>query len=61
MEEIEVEDQEFIGEAVYGASLVHFPRFSTKKRISPNNLVPRKFLPSVGAKVSPISSRRIRY
>jgi hypothetical protein len=59
MQDIEVEDQEFIGDAVYGASLVHFPKFSTTKRKSPTNLVPRRFLPSVLGKVSPISSQRI--
>ncbi len=56
MEEIEVDDQEFFGDAVFGASLVHFPKFSTKKRISDKSLTPKNFGPLVGGKLSPISS-----
>ncbi len=57
MDEIEIEEHEHLGDPVFGSSIVHFPKFTTKKRTSPTNLVPRRFEPSVGGKVSPISSR----
>jgi hypothetical protein len=58
MEEIE-EDEEIVGQAVFGLSLVHFPRSSKKKRTSPKTLIPKKFAPDdLGRKISPISSLR---
>lgn len=49
-DELEVLEEEEIGAAVYGASLVNFPK-TLKKRI-----VPKKVLPKFGGKLSPISS-----
>lgn len=55
MEEIE-EEEEFLGDAVFGASLVHFPRISKTKRTSPKTLLPKNLAPHLGRKISPISS-----
>ncbi len=55
MEEVE-EEEEFIGDAVFGASLVHFPRFSGKKRTAPKTLLPKNLQPNFGRKISPVSS-----
>lgn len=55
MEEFE-EEEEFIGDAVFGLSLVHFPRSSKKKKSSPKTLLPKKGAPDLGRKISPISS-----
>ena len=55
MEEVE-EEEEFIGNAVFGLSLVHFPRSSRRKRTSPKTLLPKKGAPDLGRKISPISS-----
>ena len=58
MEEVE-EEEEFVGDAVFGASLVHFPRFSRKKRTSPKTLLPKNLQPNFGRKISPVSSFRL--
>ncbi len=55
MEEIE-EEEEFIGDAVFGLSLIHFPRSSRKKKSSPKTLLPKNIQPDSGRKISPISS-----
>lgn len=55
MEEVE-EEEEFIGNAVYGLSLVHFPRSSRKKTTLPKTLLPKHAQPNFGRKISPISS-----
>ena len=55
MEEVESED-EFIGDAVFGASLVNFPRISKTKRTSPKTLLPKNMTSDLGRKLSPISS-----
>lgn len=52
----EIEDQEFVGDAVFGASLVNFPKFSTKKLKSSKSKSPKIIGPSIGKKVSPLSS-----
>lgn len=59
LEEIEIEDREFVGDPVFGASLVHFPKFSTKTRTTSKSLSPRKFEPSVGRRPSPVSSFKL--
>ena len=48
--EEEIFEEEEFGAAVYGASLVNFPK-TIKKRI-----VPKEVLPKFGEKLSPISS-----
>lgn len=55
MEEVELEE-EFVGDAVFGASLVNFPRISKTKRTSPKTLLPKNLAPNLGRKISPISS-----
>ena len=50
--EEEIFEEEEFGAAVYGASLVNFPK-TIKKRI-----VPKEMLPKFGEKLSPISSQR---
>jgi hypothetical protein len=55
MEEIE-EEEEFIGNAVYGSSLVNFPRSSRRKTPLPKTLLPKKGAPDLGRKISPVSS-----
>ncbi|MEZ5428835.1 MAG: DUF4912 domain-containing protein [Pyrinomonadaceae bacterium] len=57
MEEVE-EGEEVIGEAVYGLSLVHFPRSSRKRRTSPRTLLPKGIAPELERKISPVSSLR---
>ena len=55
MEEVELEE-EFVGDAVFGASLVNFPRISKTKRTSPKTLLPKSMTSDLGRKISPISS-----
>lgn len=50
------EEEEFVGNAVYGLSLVHFPRSSRRRKTSPKTLLPKKGEPHFGRKISPISS-----
>jgi len=46
----EILEEEEIGSAVFGASLVNFPKMSRKRT------VPKTLLPKIGPKLSPISS-----
>ncbi len=55
MNEIE-EEEEFIGDAVFGSSLINFPRSSKTKRNLPKTLLPKNQLSNLGRKISPISS-----
>ena len=55
MEEVELEE-EFVGDAVFGASLVNFPHISKTKRTSPKTLLPKHKTSDLGRKISPISS-----
>ncbi len=48
----EILEEEEIGSAVFGASLVNFPKMSRKRT------VPKTLLPKIGPKLSPISSFR---
>lgn len=57
LEEIE-EEEEFVGEAVIGLSLIHFPRSSRRKKHAPGTLAPKKFAPDLKSKISPVSSFR---
>lgn len=50
----EIDEQEQIGAAVFGVSLVHFPK-SITKRITPKSLLPRT-APTFLSKLSPVSS-----
>lgn len=59
LEEIEFEEQEFVGEPVFGSSLVHFPRTFIKKSVSPKTLVRKNFGPDLGRKLAPVSSLKI--
>lgn len=52
-----VEEETEIGAAVYGASLVNFPK-SRKKRTAPKTLLPRS-APRLLPKLSPVSSLRV--
>lgn len=56
----EIEDEQTIGEAVFGLSLIHFPRVSKKRRTSAKTILPRGFRPewtgAPGEKLSPVSS-----
>ncbi|MCW5960640.1 MAG: DUF4912 domain-containing protein [Pyrinomonadaceae bacterium] len=58
LEEFEFED-EFFGDAVYGASLVHFPKFTAKRRSTLGKIGPGEFATGLLDKLSPIGSRRI--
>jgi hypothetical protein len=50
----EIDEREQIGSAVFGMSLVHFPK-SITKRIAPKSLTPRT-APKFTSKLSPVSS-----
>jgi hypothetical protein len=53
----EIVEEESIGSAVYGASLVNFPK-TIKKRVVPKTLLP-KYAPKLLSKLSPISSLKV--
>lgn len=53
----EITEEETIGAAVFGSSLVNFPK-SIKKRVVPRTLSP-KYAPRLLSKLSPISSSRV--
>ncbi|MBA2737112.1 MAG: DUF4912 domain-containing protein [Pyrinomonadaceae bacterium] len=53
----EITEEEEIGSAVFGASLVNFPK-KLKKRVAPKTLSP-KFAPKFLSKLSPVSSIKV--